>query len=83
MNKSEIFERLREIIAENTGVSKERITKDVDLQSDLGLSSLQIIVLLANIEDAFEIVIDTTDLTSVVDMDSFVDLIALYLEKSE
>ena len=81
MKKNEIFERLREIITGNTGVSKERITKDVNLQSDLGLTSLQIIVLLASIEDDFEIIIDTNDLTSVVDMGSFVDLIALYLEK--
>ncbi len=80
MDKCKIFNRIREIIADNTGISKDKITKEINLQSDLGLSSLQIFVLLAFIEDDLEINIDTDDLESVVNMDDFIDLIVVHVK---
>ena len=79
MDKCELFDRIREIIADSTGISKEEITKEANLQSDLGLSSLQIFLILASVEEEFDILIDAVDLTAVVDMKDFIDLIALYV----
>lgn len=53
-----MFEKLRDLIVENLGVSEEEVTKDANLIDDLGADSLDAVELSMAIEDEFGVAIE-------------------------
>lgn len=53
-----IFETVRDIIANQIGLDKSRITLESDIIKDLGLDSLGVVELVMEIEDKYGLVAD-------------------------
>ncbi len=53
-----IFETVRDIIANQIGLDKSRITLESDIIKDLGLDSLGVVELVMEIEDEYGLVAD-------------------------
>ena len=56
-----IFEKIRDIIAEQLSVDKERVTLDTHIMKDLEADSLDAVEIIMAIEDEFEIEIPDED----------------------
>ncbi len=50
-----IFEKLKDIIAEQLSVEADEVTLEANIQDDLGADSLDIVDLITTIEDEFDI----------------------------
>ena len=50
-----IFEKLKDIIAEQLGVEQDEISLDSNIQDDLGADSLDVVDLITTIEDEFDL----------------------------
>ena len=55
MNEEKIFEKLKEIIVEQLGVEEEKVTIDASFVDDLEADSLDIVELVMEIEEEFNI----------------------------
>jgi len=62
MNDQEIFETLRECIAQTIGVDAEKVSPDASLIDDLGADSLDLLDLVFRLEQAFHIRISRGDI---------------------
>jgi acyl carrier protein len=52
-----VEERVIDIVCENLGVSKEQVTRSTSFQEDMGADSLDIVELVMELEEEFEITI--------------------------
>ncbi len=69
-----VFEKIREIIAEQTGKEIEEITLETNVQEDLGADSLDLFQIINDIEDEFDVKIeDTESIKTVADAVKFVE----------
>lgn len=50
-----IFDKIKEIIVDQLGVEEDTVTLDANIQDDLGADSLDIVDLIQNIEDAYDL----------------------------
>lgn len=50
-----IFEKLKDIIAEQLSVDADQVTPEANIQDDLGADSLDIVDLITTIEDEFDV----------------------------
>lgn len=50
-----IFEKVKELVAEQLGVAEEDITESSNIQDDLGADSLDVVDLVMALEDEFEV----------------------------
>ena len=50
-----IFEKIRSIIAEQLGMSEDKITPETSLLGDLGADSLDLFQIVSNLEEEFNI----------------------------
>ena len=50
-----IFEKLKDIIAEQVSVEADEVNLDANIQDDLGADSLDVVDLITTIEDEFDI----------------------------
>ena len=66
MNKNEIFEKLKNIIVEQLGVNEENVTDEATFVDDLSADSLDIVELIMQIEEEFEIEIPDEDAEKIV-----------------
>ena len=57
MASEKIEERVIEIVCENLGVSKEQVTRSTSFIDDVGADSLDIVELIMELEEEFEITI--------------------------
>ena len=73
-----IFEKVRDIIAEELGVEIDTIKLESDLTDDLGADSLDAIELIMAVEEAFDVEIADSDATSI----KLVSDIVTYLENA-
>jgi len=62
MNDQEIFEKLRECIAQTIGIEADKVTPDASLIDDLGADSLDLLDLVFRLEQAFHIRISRGDI---------------------
>ncbi len=70
------FEKIQEIIATQFDKDIEDITMDTDIQEDFGADSLDVVDLLMNIEDEFDIAIpdeDVTEMKTVSDLVKYIE----------
>lgn len=56
-----VFEKIREIIAEQTGKDIEEITLETNVKEDLDADSLDLFQIINDIEDEFDVKIENTD----------------------
>ena len=70
-----MLEKVVKIIADYQKIAPATITPDSRLVADLGLSSLDVVMLLCQFEDTFGIEIADEDLMSLTNIQSIVDYI--------
>ena len=73
-----IFEKLKDIIAEQLSVEADEVNMDSNIQDDLGADSLDVVDLITTIEDEFDISIPD----DVVEEIKTVGDIVNYIEKN-
>jgi acyl carrier protein len=54
-SRDEVFERVKEVLAEQLGVDESEITAEASFQEDLDADSLDLVELLMELEDQFGI----------------------------
>ena len=74
-----IFDRVKEIIAEELGIEEEEINIDSEISEDLGADSLDAIELIMAIEEEFDVEIADSEATKI----KLVSDIVSYLEKAK
>lgn len=57
----EVLERIKEIIAEQTGKEMDEITPETSVMEDLEADSLDLFQIINDIEDEFDVKIENTD----------------------
>jgi len=75
MNPEEIFDKVKEIIIEQLGVSETAITSEASFIDDLGADSLDIVELIMALEEEFDIEIPDSDAEKVVTVGDVVEYI--------
>ena len=75
MSKEEIFEKLKHTIAEQLGVDEENVTMEATFVDDLSADSLDIVELVMNIEEEFDLEIPDTEAEKIVSVEDVVKYI--------
>lgn len=75
MKKEEILEKLRGIIVDQLGVNADDVTMEATFVDDLSADSLDIVELVMNIEETFEIEIPDSAAEKIVTVGDVVDYI--------
>ena len=70
-----ILEQLQDLIRDYSGNNKLVITEESSLANDLELSSLDIISLIGNIEDTFDIQVEDEDIVNLLTVKDVVNYI--------
>ncbi|MCK5388831.1 MAG: acyl carrier protein [Candidatus Izimaplasma sp.] len=60
-----VFDKVKDIIAEELGIEEDKILLDSDLSEDLGADSLDAIELIMAVEEAFDIEIPDSEATKI------------------
>jgi len=60
-------ERIIQIVCDNLGVSKEQVTRNTSFQEDIGADSLDIVELVMELEEEFEITIPDEEAEKIKD----------------
>ena len=68
-----VFEKIREIIAEQTGKDVEEITLETNVKGDLDADSLDLFQIINDIEDEFDVSVE--DPESIVTVQDAVDFV--------
>ncbi len=61
MNRTEMFEKLRESVVDQLDIEPERIVEGISFTKDLGADSLDLLQLMTALEDEFGIAIPDED----------------------
>ena len=75
MNSDEIFDKVKEIIIEQLGVTESAITPEASFIDDLGADSLDIVELIMALEEEFDLEIPDSDADKVVTVGDVVEYI--------
>ena len=69
-----VFEKIREIIAEQTGKDESEITLETNVKEDLDADSLDLFQIINNIEDEFDVSVENPEeIVTVKDAVDFVE----------
>jgi acyl carrier protein len=60
-SRDEVFERIREVLAERLSVDESDVTEEANFQEDLGADSLDLVEMIMELEDQFGIKIPDDD----------------------
>lgn len=74
MTEQDLRKEIIDVIIESTETELD-VTPDMDLFADMGLSSMEIMVMLGDLEDAFDIEIPAEELTDVCTVQDLSDII--------
>lgn len=80
MPQEEIFEKVKEIIVEQLGVTETSVTMDSSFIDDLGADSLDIVELIMALEEEFDTEIPDSDAEKVVTVGDVVEYIKNHVE---
>ena len=83
MKKEEIIDKLKLIIKPYTTNTEafENLTEDTDFINDLNINSANLVDIILDIEENFDVVIDNTDMERMLDVKTAVEIIATKLKK--
>ena len=70
-----VFEKIKEILADQLDAKPENITLSTDIGNDLGADSLDVVELLMSIEDEFEVEIPDEEIENLKTVGDVVDYI--------
>ena len=76
MEREEILGRVKQVVSQVLGVSKEEIEEDSEFVADLGAESIQSLELVASFEEEFDIEMEEEAALEVHTVGSAVDFIA-------
>ena len=74
-----VFEKVREILAEQLDIETEEITMESQIADDLGADSLDVVDLLMSLEDEFDVEIPDEDIENIKTVGNLVN----YLESNK
>lgn len=72
---NDIFERVQEIVVQQLGVDKAKVTLNADFADDLGADSLDTVELVMAIEEEFSIEIPDEDAEKIATLDQAIQFI--------
>jgi len=77
MNKEEVIARLKVIIKPYAANIKafENLTENTDFINDLSINSANLVDIILDIEETFDVVIDNTDMERMLDVKTAVEII--------
>ena len=75
MGTEEVFEKVKDIIVEQLGVSETAVTMEASFIDDLGADSLDIVELVMALEEEFDLEIPDADAEKVVTVGDVVEYI--------
>ena len=75
MSSEEIFEKVKEIIVEQLGVTESTVTMEASFIDELGADSLDIVELIMALEEEFDLEIPDADAEKIVSVSDVVDYI--------
>lgn len=78
MTTEEIFEKVRELVAERLNVDEDEVTEDAKFIDDLGADSLDIVELVMDLESEFDLEIPDEDAEAIATVADAVE----YIEKN-
>ena len=70
-----MFDKIRDVILEYVDMPKESITPDTTFLADMHMNSLDIMTMIGQLEDEYDITIETEDLSDIFTMQQLVDYI--------
>lgn len=70
-----VYEKLRALLAEQLGISEDDITPETNIIDDLGADSLDIVELLAALEDEYNILITDDSVRGLFTVQEIVDFV--------
>ncbi|WP_419513038.1 acyl carrier protein [Lactobacillus kimbladii] len=76
MSKEEIFTKIRDILADNFEVEKEKITDETDFKSDLDADSIDLVEFILQLEDEFGAEISDEDAEKIKTVGDAVNYVA-------
>ncbi|MBS3764391.1 MAG: acyl carrier protein [Candidatus Brocadiia bacterium] len=80
MERSEVLQRVKEVVSDILGVPESDIVETDDFIADLGAESIQSLELVAAFEEEFDIEMDEEAALEVQSVGDAVDFISEYLE---
>ena len=75
MNTEEIFNKVKDIIVEQLGVTEGSVTSEASFIDDLGADSLDIVELIMALEEEFDMEIPDADAEKIVTVNDVVEYI--------
>lgn len=76
MGTDEVFEKVKNVIVEQLGVTEEVVTNDATFLDDLGADSLDIVEIIMALEETFDIEIPDEEVEKAITVKDVVDYIA-------
>lgn len=70
-----MLEKIKDFLSENYGVDKDAITENAELTAELGLTSFQLVEIVAELEDVFEVELDEDEMTNIVTVKDVISMI--------
>jgi acyl carrier protein len=77
-----VMERVKDIVADNLGVDREKITPETSFVNDLGADSLDTVELVMALEDEFECEIPDEEAEKIRTVQQAVDYVGAHLKKA-
>jgi acyl carrier protein len=85
MNKDELIAKLKVIVKPYTTNTEayDNLTVDTDFINDLKINSANLVDIVLDIEEAFDIIIENTDMERMLDVKTSVEIITTKLAESD